>query len=80
MLHVQMVAFIYTEFLRLEKKDLSMVEVEPCRLRVDFHQCLADTLRVEVDGLDGETNAKVAGKSVDAQVRNSWSLTNFARK
>ena len=41
---------IYTEFLRLEKKDLSMVEVEPCRLRVDFHQCPADTLRDQVEG------------------------------
>ena len=41
---------IYTEFLRLEKKDLSMVEVEPCRLRVDFHQFPADTFRVEEGG------------------------------
>ena len=65
---------IYTEFLRLEKKDLSMVEVEPCRLRVDFHQCLADTLRVEIDGLDGETIAKNAGK------RSSYLQTGWRRR
>ena len=65
---------IYTEFLRLEKKDLSMVEVEPCRLRVDFHQCPADTLGVEVDGLDGETIAKNAGK------RSSYLQTGWRRR
>ena len=51
---------IYTEFLRLEKKDLSMVEVEPCRLRVDFHQCPVDTLRVQV----GENHCKSCRETI----------------